>query len=749
MRNVRLFAALSALAVGWLGCPDNHPPAGDADGDGFTADEGDCDDHDAATFPGAEEICDGRDNDCNGIDDDPFDLDGDGISAPCEGDCDDSDPEVYPNAEEVCDGIDNDCSGRADDAEGIDEDQDGVCVENGDCDDEDPTSYPGATEYCNGTDNDCDGIIDNGYDADGDGWSACGGDCDDDEPATNPDATETCDGRDNDCDGEIDEDFDGDGDGWADCSGDCDDTDPDVNPDMPELCNGIDDNCNGQVDEEVDEDEDGYTPCGGDCDDHDPSLHPGALDGPDGVDNDCDGNVDEFYGWNLDVGVMTVILDGSATAHFGYGLAGFRDVTGDGIDDLLVGSPFEDGAISDSGTADCVAGEAADWFTNPPLLDVAHAVDGTVTDAQVGFAVALGDLDGDGAGDLVIAGPYREYTLVPDGDVYLFFGGAGAIPASPDTGDADVIIRGAFGGEHAGYGLAADGDVDGDGVDDLLIGAPYNNATGGGGVEGGVYLVTGRASWSGVSGTDDADAFFMAAGDDELLGAAVALVPDLDGDGCDEILIGSEDGDSGAGRAYLLYGHGGGWSDVDLADADAVFYTSGSDGWGIAVGGLRDLDNDGRGEMWIGSASYGGGGAVALYRGSATRFSGNVALTASADVIFEGASGDEAYLAAGTGDLDADGDRDIAIGAPGNGTNGTQAGAVYIVEGPASSWGATVDLASVSIRLVGESAGDRLGSQVVRAGDLNDDGFQDLAIAAPYNDDNGSQAGKVYVVFGY
>ncbi len=751
----RLLILLGAVAVLTTpGCPGTSN-AGDVDGDGHTVDDGDCDDLDPAVYPGATDVCDGKDNDCNGVADDEFDRDGDGISTcgadgdygTLDDDCDDADPDIYPNAEELCDGIDNDCTGRADDAPGVDEDQDGVCVEEGDCDDTDPTSYPGATEYCNGADNDCNGVVDDvPEDDDADGYSSCV-DCDDDDPNIHPDAEEACNGLDDDCDTLIDEDFDEDGDGWAPCSGDCDDTNADVYPGAAEVCNGIDDNCNGQIDEEVDEDGDGVTPCGGDCDDQDASIHPGALDGPDGVDNDCDTDVDEFYDWDLGAGVLPVSSVGDANDHFGDAVAGGGDVTGDGVDDLLVGAPFADGTAADTGEAIVVAGQTGAWFTSPPQLTFANEVDGGATDAQVGGAVALGDLDDDGAADLVIGAPYRPFTYVPDGEVYLFLGGSGAIDANPMVSDADVTLRGDFPGEHAGYSVSAAGDVDGDGIADLAIGAPFNNAEPG--VPGIAYLFFGRTSWTGLAGTEDADVSLQGAPGDSLTGNAVALVPDLDGDGYDEVLVGGEDADGGNGRAYLVYGHGGSWNDANLEDADAVFGGTGTYGWGFSVGGCGDLHGDGYGELWIGALGYGSGGGIAVYFGSATRFDGHLGIVSTTDSLFSGSGGEEAVVMACPGDMSGDGVPDVAVGARANDEAGSDAGAVYIVTDDASGWPSSFDLNTAAVRVLGENVGDWFGHALAPAGDVNDDGYPDLVVGAPYNDEVGSASGKTYVLYGY
>ncbi len=745
MRGIGFAGGLAVIVAVATGCPTVDPSAGDVDGDGFTTEEGDCNDQDSSVYPDAEEVCDGKDNDCNGIVDDPFDVDQDGWSS-CNGDCDDDDPDIYPNAEEICDGIDNDCDDEID--EGLDDDHDGWCEEEGDCDDDDPTTYPGAAEQCDGKDNDCNGTIDDGFDEDGDGYSPCGeenADCADDDPDIYPGAPEECNGMDDDCDTLIDEDFDEDGDGWAYCSGDCDDTDPDVHPGAPEQCNGYDDDCDGVIDEEVDEDGDGLTPCDGDCNDLDASIYPGALDGPDGLDDDCDGDVDEFYGWDLSSEELQITVQGAMNARLGYALAGGGDVTGNGLPDLFAGAPFDDGISPNTGNAEVVEGEAADWWNNPPVLGVAHFIDGTVTDAQVGAAVAVGDLDGDGAADLALGGPYREFSMIPDGEVYLFFGGAGAIASNPDVGDADRTIRGDFAGEHAGYALAT-GDVDGDGTDDLLVGAPYNNQNGG--LRGAAYLFLGSASWAGINDTADADAVFYGIEDDGLMGGAVAIAPSLDGDPYDDIVIGCHLCDGTDGEVYVIDGHGGAWSDQDVGAADATFYANGGEHWGAAVGGIPDLTGDGRGELWIGSYDRSPGGGVAVFFGIQGGFAGNTNL-AGADTLFAGASGDQAGVLAAPGDMTGDGVPEIAIGARGNAVAGAEAGAVYLIDEAAGSWGATYDLSTAPARVLGEAQGDWFGHALAPVGDFNDDGLPDLAVGAPYNDQVGSGSGKVYLLFGY
>ena len=153
-------------------------------------------------------------------------------SGACGGDCSDGDPAIYPGAAEVCDGLDGDCNGVIP-ADEVDGDGDGYEVCAGDCDDGDPAVSPAATEQCNGVDDDCDGAVpaDEG-DLDGDGHLPCGGDCDDGDPAVYAGAPDVCDGvADNDCDGATDPwEADVDADGYTPCEGDCDDAEPSIFP---------------------------------------------------------------------------------------------------------------------------------------------------------------------------------------------------------------------------------------------------------------------------------------------------------------------------------------------------------------------------------------------------------------------------------------------------------------------------------------------------------------------------------------
>jgi hypothetical protein len=410
----------------------------------------------------------------------PIDTDGDDDGYGADEDCDDTDPAIHPGANEVCDGVDNNCDDQIDEDEAVDAptwyaDADGdgygdpeaasvACAQPSgftddatDCDDSDASINPAATELCDGADNDCDDETDEDdatdaatwyADADGDGYGdpdtasvACNApsgtvaddsDCDDAEATTNPGADEHCDGHDDDCDGDVDEDdavdttrfyADVDDDGFGDAGStldacnlpsgyaiddsDCDDGDPAVNPGAAESCNGVDDDCDSSVDEPdavdadswyADGDGDGYgdasaatTACSqptgylgddSDCDDTDAAVNPAATEVCDSVDNDCDGRTDE--GDAADARTWYVDVDGD-----GYGDPGAT----------VTSCSATSGAVADAGDcddSDPLTYPGADEYCDGHDDDCDGAVD---EDDALDTSRFFADADGDGYGD--------------------------------------------------------------------------------------------------------------------------------------------------------------------------------------------------------------------------------------------------------------------------------------------------------------------------------------------------------------
>ncbi|MFM7202590.1 MAG: MopE-related protein [Myxococcota bacterium] len=338
----------------------------DVDQDGWDGPSGegeDCNDYEQYTHPDADEIADGKDNDCDGeVDEDidSVDNDGDGYSE-LEGDCNDSTGQVYPGAEEIpYDGIDQDCSGL--DLTDVDGDGYQGGASGADCDDNKADVYPTASEIpYDGIDQDCSGgdLID--VDEDGYPGGSAGTDCNDQAPGQNPAGTEVpYDGIDQDCsDGDL-VDVDGDGQASTQASGqDCDDNNVGIYFGATEIpYDGIDQDCSGG--DLTDVDGDGYpsTAAGGsDCNDNSVLTYPGAPEFEDDQDNDCDGSIDEGLSSNDDDGDGYSEQTGDCNDDSGTVYPGASEIPYDGIDQDCSGLDLtdvdEDGYAGGSNGNDC------------------------------------------------------------------------------------------------------------------------------------------------------------------------------------------------------------------------------------------------------------------------------------------------------------------------------------------------------------------------------------------------------------
>jgi len=389
------------------------------------------------------------------------------------------------------------------------------------------------------------------------------------------------------------------------------------------------------------------------------------------------------------------------------------------------------------------------------------------------------DFNGDGTHDFIVgAHDNVDCTAGACGAAYIFFGST-TISGTKDLGgvqSADVTILGKGDDNDFGRSVSSVGDVNGDGIDDFIVGANQYDISGAN-LEGAAYIFFGASDLSGtkdLGGVASADVTFLGKVAGDGLGDSVSGAGDVNGDGFDDIIVGASGydvtGANNEGAAYIFFGA----SDLNgtkslgegqSADITILGKASGDRlGAGGSASGAGDINGDGFDDIIVGALHNddGGGGneggAAYVFFG-ASNLSGTKSLGAgaSADITFLGKGGGYDYLGsrvAGAGDVNGDGFDDIIVAAYLNseGSAGTYAGAAYIFFG-ASNLSGTKDLggaASADVTVLGKANNDRLGmGGVSGAGDINDDGFDDVIIGANYNDDGGaSNEGAAYIFFG-
>ena len=421
---------------------------------------------------------------------------------------------------------------------------------------------------------------------------------------------------------------------------------------------------------------------------------------------------------------LLLASDGRRSDHFGEAVANAGDVNGDGFDDLIVGAPGVDGGGTDRGAAYVYLGSATGLVTGSEVrLDAPLTMDGVGGGSAVAGA---GDLNGDGFADVVVGAPTSS-----SGWVFVYYGSAtGIAGASPTTlfglqlDDLDS--------EYFGITLSAGGDLNGDGYGDLLIGSLADEI---GTQSGGAYIYYGAATGLiteerekfTASDTASGDAFALVAGGGDLngdgfgdvvvgaprahgagrayvyygaatglaLATEVVLAPsdgasgdefgisasiagDLDGDGYDDIVVGSRLHDAGA--AYAWYGSATGvvlsseqqFEPADAADGDEV---------GLSLTHAGDVDADGYDDLLVGAPEDAAGGAAYLVLGSAT----GLRVAEGAQLVVDpSAADDDLGVSVALGDFNGDGSATPVIGARYDDTTAGGAGAVHLLDAPCS-----------------------------------------------------------------
>lgn len=401
---------------------------------------------------------------------------------------------------------------------------------------------------------------------------------------------------------------------------------------------------------------------------------------------------------------LTYTFSGEAAGDLmGKSVASAGDLNGDGYDDVIVGAMSHDGVGSNSGRAYVFSGFEGDTL---------FVFSGEAQYDYFGVSVAAaGDVNNDGIGDVIIGAYMSDLNAVDTntGRAYVYSGANGGVL---------YVFNGEVSGDRLGVSVSGAGDVNNDGFDDVIVGA-YSNYE--------MASAAGKAYvFSGQTGELIHD--FLGEAAWNLFGYTVAGAGDVDNDGYDDVIVGAPANTNTyfeAGRAYVFSGKTGeGLYTFDGESEQSYF------GW--SVGPAGDVNKDGRQDLIVG----------------ALRFLGNDGMVGGLAYVFSGVNGQRLFRfnAEGTGDsfgesvwtagdIDRDGYGDIIIGAP---EYAAGKGRTYMFSGQTGD----------SLSLFSAVEDDFLGISVASAGDIDADGFGDVIIGAYYNDGAGTNAGRAYVYSG-
>ena len=466
----------------------------------------------------------------------------------------------------------------------------------------------------------------------------------------------------------------------------------------------------------------------------------------------------------------------------GWSVASAGDVNGDGIDDLIIGAWGAGPNGSYSGASYVVFGRTTGFAANLELASLdgttGFKISGETASGYSGYSVAsAGDVNGDGVDDLIIGAWRVDLNGISSGASYVVFGRTTGFAANLELSTLDGTtgfqINGEAAGDYSGRPVASAGDVNGDGIDDLIIGA--HAADPNGARSGASYVVFGRTTGFAANlelSSLDGTTGFQINGEATVdrSGFSVASAGDLNGDGVGDLIIGAYGADPNglsSGTSYVVFGSTTGFAanlELSTLDGTTGFQINGEatgDYSGRSVASVGDVNGDGVDDLIIGASgadpSGSSSGASYVVFGRTTGFAADLEL-ASLDgtngfkINGEG-SGDRVGISvASAGDVNGDGVDDLIIGAMYADPNGSRSGASYVVFGRTTGFAANLNLSTLDgttgFKINGEALGDRSGASVAAAGDINGDGIDDLIIGAGKAGPNGEYSGASYVIFG-
>ncbi|GAB6141277.1 hypothetical protein JCM14076_20060 [Methylosoma difficile] len=478
-----------------------------------------------------------------------------------------------------------------------------------------------------------------------------------------------------------------------------------------------------------------------------------------------------------------VINGQSAGDRSGLNVAIAGDVNGDGLSDLIVGADYGDPASGiDAGRSYVVFGKTDGIAVD--LSAVANGVGGFVINGQCardrsGLSVAAaGDVNGDGLADLIVGACYADTAGATDtGLSYVVFGKSQSTAVNLSAiagGTGGFVIVGQCANDLSAFSVSGVGDVNGDGLADLLVGAPLRDAAAGSDV-GGAYVVFGKAGGTAINLTAVAagNGGFVINGESlgNLTGFSVAAAGDVNGDGLSDVMVSAKNSDtigiSNAGRTYIVFGKSSGSPSnlFDVANGSGGFAIDGQapyDYSGFSVSAAGDVNGDGLADLLVGAiggdlASGNDAGRSYVVFGKTSGMTVNLSAIVAGvgGFVINGQAQDDrsGSSVSAAGDVNGDGLADVIVGALFSDPAGvTNAGRSYVVFGKTGT--AAVELSAVvagngGFVISGECADDASGRSVSAAGDINGDGLADILVGAFGADPSaGLGAGRSYVIFG-